>query len=314
MSGCFEVKYGDCRVTCTVEQGCPANLTCLVEQGAGLCAPPGTTTCHPQQHLDAATDRADAGEAGLEAEAGAAGPPLMLCHNGSCLTLPETIRKNLVLLLWPSNLPALGSPVSVWADQSGQGNDAHALYPTAPPHVIPNGVQLDSTQLGSGFVVANSPSLDFGPGDFAVIVAAGLSSSASPVSFFRKSDGARTNSRQISIDWVLSTSIAGQPQGAVNDTLIFTTANIAQPSVGAYTLQRATNHVELHLNGAVLGSSDLPAGGSTTNAADAFVGVRNMFGSPADSIEAVIAIRGSVGSSDLNAVESFLKTLFARAP
>ena len=104
-------------------------------------------------------------------------PPEVLCHNGNCLPLPAEVRANMVLLLWPSNLPAVGSPVDVWPDQSGQGNDAHALYPTALPHVIPNGVQLDASQRGSGFVVFNSPSLDFGSGDFAVIVVAGLSSS-----------------------------------------------------------------------------------------------------------------------------------------
>ena len=140
LSGCFEVNYGDCRVTCasTPDQGCPGNLVCLVEPGsAGLCAPPNTKTCHPTQHTDAATDVPETHEAGIDAEAGAPIPPSMLCHNGSCLTLPDSIRKNLVLLLWPSNLPSVGSPVSVWADQSGQGNDAHALYPTTPPHVIP---------------------------------------------------------------------------------------------------------------------------------------------------------------------------------
>ena len=144
------------------------------------------------------------------------------------------------------------------------------LYPTAPPHVIADGVQLDPNQLGSGFVVGNSPSLDFGSGDFAVIVVGGLSSGATPVTFFRKSDGARTNSRQISIDWVLSSSAAGQPEGAVDDTVVSTDWTSRSPRSAPTPSSELTDHVELHLNGTVLGSADLPTpGASTSNAADA---------------------------------------------
>lgn len=325
LSGCFEVNYGNCRITCTTQEGygCPAGLTCLIESGAtGLCAPPGTKTCPTGSNTDAAPDRPDAREAGTDArdagpdaEAGASLPPPTLCHNGSCLTLPDSIRKNLVLLLWPSNLPPVGSPVSVWQDQSGQGNDAHALYPSAPPHVIPSGVQLDQTQPGTGFVVGNSPSLDFGAGDFAIIVVGGLSSTTARVSFFRKSDGARTNIHQISIDWVVPPSLVGAPQGAVNDTVVSTDAIISQPSVGAYTLQRAADHLELHLNGTVLASSDLSTpGASTTSAADVFVGVGSLSGEPAASVEAVMAIRASPDSVDLKMVERFLRSVFATAP
>ena len=266
----------------------------------------------PSDSPDAGSDAMDGGSDGDGSDG--SGPPTVLCHNGSCLPLPPTIRANLVLLLWPSNLPSIGSPVSVWADQSGQGNDAHALYPSALPHVIPDGVKLDPTQLGSGFVVANSPSLDFGSGDFAIIAVAGLSSSATRVSLFQKSDGVRENSRQISIDWALSSSDMGRPQGTVNDTVVVTDRVVPQPSVGAYALQRASNRIELHLNGSVLGGADLPQGISTTNAANVYVGVTNLLGSPADSIEAVIAIRGPIGASDLNDLESFLRTLFATPP
>ncbi len=264
---------------------------------------------------DAGLDRMDAG--GTDAEAGMSGPPSMLCHNGKCLTLPEDVRSNLVLLLWPSNLPAVGSPVSVWADQSGQANDAHALSTTARPQVIPDGVQLDSTQSGAGFVVANSPSLDFGSGDFAVIVVAGLSSSTTPRTFFRKSDSARTNSQQISIDWVLSSTssaLTGRPQGVVDDTTVLATMDVSQPSVEAYTLYRSANNLELRLNEAVLGTGDLPIPGlSTTNPEDLYLGVSGMFGSPVDSIEAVVAIHGSIGSTELTRLEVFLRTVFMQS-
>ncbi len=278
-----------------------------------MCSP-GVTLCGDASVgvTDAGVDRMDAG--GTDAEAGTSGPPSMLCHNGTCLTLPQDVRSNLVLLLWPSNLPAVGSPVSIWADQSGQANDAHALSTTALPHVIADGVQLDSTQSGAGFVVVNRPSLDFGSGDFAVIVVAGLSSSTTPVTLLKKSDGLRTNSSQIAIDWVLSSAAAGQLQGAVDDTVIPAAMDISQPSVEAYGLWRSTDHVELQLNGVTVGKADLPTPGLTTsNPANLYLGVGNMFSTPADSIEALIAIRGTVGSTELSQLGDFLRTVFMKS-
>jgi hypothetical protein len=321
ISGCFNPNYGNCRLTCDNDKDCPGNLTCVKEDvtGRGFCAT--TETC-PAPKTDAGadagamdaggddgTDAMDGGDGGDGPDGETLGPPGEICHNGNCFTLPPAVRANLVLLLWPSNLPTVGSPVDIWLDQSGQGNDATAAYPSAPPHVIANGVHLDASQRGSGFEVRNSPTLDFGSGDFVVIVVAGLSSSTKPVSFFRKSDGARDPSHQISIDWVLAPP-TGRPQGTVNDTLAETTAEIAQPSVGVYTLQRATDRIELHLNGTVLGSANLPAGASTSNAANVFVGVTGIVGSPADSIAAVIAIREAIDASHLAQLEAFLRMLF----
>jgi hypothetical protein len=331
LAGCFQLdvdKAESCRLLCSPSGECPGDFKCLGDptKGQGLCASPETEMCQPitgggmdagADHLgaggtDASVDQTDAG--GNDAEAGTSGPPSMLCHNGNCLTLPPDVRANLVLLLWPSNLPPVGATVTTWADQSGQGNDAHAVYPNFPPHVISDGVQLDSTQLGTGFVVANGSSLDFGSGDFAVIVVAGLSSSTTPLSFFKKSDGARTNSLQISIDWVLSSALVGQPQGVVDDTLVPASADVSQPSVEAYTLYRSTDHLELRLNETLLGSADLPMPGlSTTNPEDLYLGVNGMFGSPADSIEAVVAIRGSIESTELTQLEVFLRTVFMQS-
>jgi hypothetical protein len=341
LAGCFQLnvdKNDSCRLLCSPSGGCPGSFKCLVDPNTrqGLCASPETSMCQPLtggggmggsvdrmdaggtagsvDRMDASADRTDGG--GTDAEAGTSGPPSMLCHNGSCLSLPPDVQANLVLLLWPSNLPAVGATVPVWADQSGQGNDAHALAPKALPVVIPDGVHLDPTQVGTGFVVVNSPSLDFGSGDFAVIVVAGLSSSTTPLSFFRKSEGART-SQQISLDWILSSTssaVTGQPQGVVDGTTVPASTDISQPSVAAYALYRSTDQVELHVNGVVLGSSDLPTPGlSTTNAADLYLGVNGMVGSPADSIEAVVAIRGSIGSTELNQLEGFMRDVFAKS-
>jgi len=319
ISGCFNPSYSNCHFTCVTDENCPGSLKC-VDNGTGLrlCAQAGTMTCAPN-NTDAGADTgamdADGGDGPDGADAETSGPPEVLCHNGKCFALSPEVRAKLVLLLWPSNLPGVGSPVDVWRDQSGQGNDAHALYETALPQVIANGVHLDPNQVGSGFVVANSLSLDFGSGDFTVIVVAGLASSTAPVTFFQKWDGARQNSRRITIDWVLSSVTAGRPHGALNDTPLLTDSDLPQPSVGAYALRRATDRVELRLNEALLGSADLPTPGlSTTNSNDVYLGVSGFNGRPADSLAAVIAIRSAIAPTDLNELQSFLRINFASSP
>lgn len=318
ISGCFDVNYGNCRITCSATESCPRTLVCVRESGAenGLCAPPGTSRCAIVHEPDASVDAGMPDAGGGEGDASTdAGTPTTLCHNGACFALSESVRTNLVLLLWPSNLPELDAPVSVWADQSGRGNNALALYPSAPPHVIAGGVRLDPNQLGSGFIVGDSASMDFGSEDFAVIVVAGLTSSANPVSFFRQSDGARMNARQISLDWVLSSASTGRPQGTVNDTRVMTGMDLSVPAVRAYTLRRTTDHLEVSVNEVIVASSDLPVpGASTTSSAEAFIGVGGYFGSPVDSVQAVIAVRGPISSTELNQLQAFLRTSFATGP
>ncbi len=230
--GCFQLTPKDCQILCNQNAGCPGNLQCVTQPGSGLdyglCVSPGNS-CPPLTPIsDAGMNSMDSGTS--DAEAGRPGPPTMLCHNGSCFTLPDAVRSKVVLLLWPSNLPTVGSTVSVWADQSGQGNDAHALDSAALPTVIPDGVHLDPSQLGTGFVVLNNPSLDFGSGDFAVIIVSGLSSSPPfLVTLLGKSDRARTNSRQIAIDWQQASAQTGHPRGAVDDTLLSASTESLNP-------------------------------------------------------------------------------------
>ena len=82
--------------------------------------------------------------------------------------------------------------------------------------------------------------------------------------------------------------------------------------MGVYTLWRATDRLEIHYNGVIFGRTNLSTPGeSTSNAADVYIGVTNVIGFPVDSIEAVIAIRGSIGSTHLEQLEGFLLTLFA---
>src|SRR5439155_23325101 len=57
-------------------------------------------------------------------------PPAQMCPNGHCLDLSQlsvAARSGLVLWLDTSNLGSIGSEVSVWCDQSGNGNDAYSF-------------------------------------------------------------------------------------------------------------------------------------------------------------------------------------------
>lgn len=262
-------------------------------------------TCPPPE---AGTGGIDAGGPDGGSDAGGTLPPTSLCHTGPCFPLTDAIRSNLVLLLWPSNLPAIGSKISVWADQSGQGNDARAL--ATLPQVTSNGVQLASDP-GSGFWVLDSPSLDLAAGDFTVIVVAGLISNPLNSTFFEKADGARTNSRKVALWWTLSSPSAGGPEGFVDDTQLVSPIDTPQPSIGIYALRRTADHVELSLNGTTLASADLPAGTSTTNSDDVYIGVADTVTTPVDSVEAVIVLRGATATDDLNGLESFLAAQFS---
>ena len=334
-AGCFNVKYGHCRITCSDTELCPSSLECIKELGAatGLCAARGTQTleCFPDS-TDAGTnaDAMDASDAmdgsdesdgsdamdGSDVDAEPPLPPKVLCREDDCLELSEALRANLVLLLWPSNLPPVGSRVPFWYDQSGQNNHARALYASYQPIVTSNGVKLETTRPGSGFFVDNSPSLDFGAGDFAVIVVAGLAFNNQYVGLFTKSDGARPPAqRQVTLDFTLSPGsvTSGRPQALVNDKSIDALFDTPQPSVAVYGVQRVVDHVELRLNGMALNHTDLDSGVSTTNNAGVYLGTGGLEGYVADSISAVVAVRGPISSTDLNALESFLWRNFVRA-
>jgi hypothetical protein len=300
LAGCFQINTVEsCQLLCTPGVACPNDMTCLPQPGLqqGLCVDSNVRMCAPLQSMDGGTD---------------ASAPAMLAHNGQSFTLPPDIRDNLVLLLWPDNLPPdLGAPVPVWHDQSGHGNDAQPVYPTAPPHVIADGVQLDPSQVGSGFEVQNSPSLDLGSGDFSVIVVAGIPAGIQTVTLFSKADGVASGSRKITIRYTPATLSTGLPQGFLDDKEIEAATVVSQPSVRVYGLRRVGDHVELRSNGGTLASDDVPAGISTTNSESAYLGTASPAGYTVDSLEAAFVVRGSTTTDNLNALESFLTTVFS---
>ncbi|MEP6652543.1 MAG: hypothetical protein ABJA82_04240 [Myxococcales bacterium] len=218
-------------------------------------------------------------------------------------------------MLWPSNLPALGSAVSVWPDLSGKGNDAKALNPEALPAVVADGVKLIPGQPGAGFAIENGASLDFAAEDFVVVVVSGLKT-AMPATFFLKSDLNRDNPRQIALASAVSSDpTVRRPQGRVNATTINAGVDLPQPSVNVYALRRTDNHEELRVNGVVLGSGNLAnATESTTNADGIFLGVSSPSSPAVDTLEGAFAMKGAINSGDLSDLETFLRLTLSSAP
>lgn len=241
-------------------------------------------------------------------------PTDMVCHNGSCVSFSDATRANLILLLWPSTLPALGSPVPIWLDLSGKGNDAYALDPSALPTVIEDGVRLAADSPGGGFRVANNSSVDFAAEDFVVLVVAGVETSM-PSTFFAKADGDRVNPRRITLDWsIFAPTGTTRPEARVNSTTVTAGSEIVLP-VNVYAVRRTSGHVELRVNGAVWGSADLDdAQESTTNAQDIFIGVPSEDAFSVNTLQAVLALRGTFSNSDLEDIEMELRNAFLGAP
>lgn len=306
--GCFELNYPSCRIRCNVGESCPRGLQCVSS---------ATSTDH---FCNVTADICDSPVPGTDAsvpnkDASAGGPPQEICHRGSCLTLPDAIRSNLVLLLWPSNLPALGSPVSVWPDLSGKGNDAKPANPDASPTVTEDGVKLAPDRPGAGFVVANSSSLDLAAEDFSMLVVSGLETGM-PATFFSKSDQNRADPRQVVLQWVFTgDGMAQRPRAIINATTVDAQEDIPLPSVNVYTLRRTGGRMELRVNSVVLGSADLrnPVE-STSNAEDLFLGVVSAQGRPVGSLQATFAVKGSLSGTDLATLERFLHSTFQPTP
>jgi hypothetical protein len=63
------------------------------------------------------------------------------------------------------------------------------------------------------------------------------------------------------------------------------------------------------LNAGVLAGADLPAGTSTTNSENIFLGTKALGTYAADTLAAALIVRGSIETNDLDSLESFL-TLF----
>ena len=214
ISGCFNVRLRPLPHHMRDDDDCPGGLTCVMEQrdrSDGLCAPPGTTTCPlrasrtpapmPTRWMRAATtaptrwmavsDGADGADAGPRSPGGAL-PQRKLLHppTGG----PREPGPPALAVEPPGRRfagPRLARPV-----RPGQRR-ARRSIPTPSPTSSPTASSSTPARWAAGFYVVNSPSLDFGSGDFAVIVVAGLSSSTTSGVVVPKVGRCRENSRRV---------------------------------------------------------------------------------------------------------------------
>ncbi len=115
---------------------------------------------------------------------GAEGKPEELCIGSECLPLSCPLRRAVVTWLAPHDLPAVGDELVAWRDRSGLGNNAmksgsaRTSFPIVReprPGIDPaleRAVALDETFLF--FAPPRVPSLSFGRKDFLVLVSASL--------------------------------------------------------------------------------------------------------------------------------------------
>ena len=299
---CFSPVYDpDCKISCNLSNGphaCPGNLHCVAVEGSPaqtFCAAPETATCSAAPVSNSA--------------------PRILSYHGMDLTLPEAIRSQLVLLLWPSSLPPVDAPVARWLDQSGHNNDAIANRDDSLPHVIDSGGVRFSPTFGAGFQIPDDPTLAFKADDLAVIVVAGVAT-IMPVTIFRKSDRNAAMPRQVSLDWAFVPDVdAPRAQATFNATSVLSSLVMVPPVVAVYTMWRHAGHLELRVNGTVFGSADLPGEqDSVENSESVFIGMNSETGTPIDTVGAVVVVRGRIDVGDLVMVETFASQVFATVP
>jgi len=310
ISGCFKPEQ-DCHVQCDdVDPTCPDGFTCVIDRaGKHVCAAPGDTTCAAPQPGDG-DGGSDITPLDLRQP-----PPTEICLAGPCFPIPQAVRDQLVLLLDPSTLPAIGQGVTSWMDRSGYANHAWIVDPSVVPVSNGRGVTLGTTHA-AGFMVANAPTLNLGTEDFVVLVEATSTSLNTISEFFFKSNISRPAAvHQIEIAWLYPTT-DNRPtvEGGINDATIFPAPGSVVPPERLITLRRSGTQLALRLNGAEVGTSAVTPGDSVDNDSDLFLGIPSPYGISVDGLGFVMVIHGPVATADLVRLESFLKTSFNLAP
>jgi len=312
LPACFNPALS-CRLLCGDHGSCPAGLTCQVVSNTPVCVAHGDT-CPASEDAGSNDDTAtDSLSADAVAEAHPA--PTDICTDQThCIHLSPAVQSGLVLWLDPSNLPTLKDAVTVWPDRSGQGNDARASAMNVPPTSIMNGVAFAKDSFGAGFTVAAHPSLDFGTGDFLVLVLAAATDGTAGGFYIKTDNNVRTTSHQIVLRWTFDAALnAYQPQALVNDTALAPNAPVAaMAGMTLFGLRRVKNQIEIRVNGSPSGTAALIAPDtSTDDPNDLLLGQLGDVGPSIDSMRAVIAIRGPIDDSDLSGLEDFLAQLQA---
>jgi hypothetical protein len=351
--GCFDPDY-HCRLACGASAGstCPEGFACVTSAAGRVCQASSRPRCTPAAsesgapQADAATADAalvevgpDASSAVVPPEPGDAGPespdaapvPMgdaglrtagevgspTICLRGECLTLTPALQDALVLWLDETGLPAAGLPAEKWLDRSGLGNDVEAADRAAPPLSSGEGVTFVD-RLGAGYVISHRPSLDFGREPFAALVVARLKADV-PGCLLTKDNGQAGDLQgKLAIEWGRRPGVPDlRPSLHVNRAVL-----VAEPRnpVGdgarhLFFAARTENELHLHVDG-------LPAGGplpgvgamNTSTGEPLYVGTCRTFFFPVPGLNAVVLLRGSLPTADLESLQAFLMRRFGIVP
>jgi len=265
----------------------------------------------------------DGGIGGADGGTGGAGggnchdeiePPTMSCWNGHCLTLTETMQIGSVLWLDPSNLGPAGSSTNTWCDQSGDYNDAFALSAGALPKVMPSGgLMLDYGVDGAGLVVPEYPTLDFGAGDFTILMVVGFNHGGIGKTFFLKQNNPPGDfPKQLVMEWLIATPPDFSFVGFVNETEFVSSKPTGAGVERVYGLRRIGDDVQLRVNGNIVNTGTLlTRGASTDSNGNIYLGSRGGLDfETVDTIRAAIMIGGSLTDQEVGALEAWLLAAF----
>jgi hypothetical protein len=315
LGGCFTPEY-HCRIICgPAPNECPNGFTRVADGTQRLCAKDSVANfCPGLAPADAGPEAPPLPDAGVDttpADVPSPGDnPSELCYAGSCLILSAEMRQGLVLWLDPSTLPAKDAPVTLWPDRSREANDAVPVPLQLSPRSLGDGLELEP--MGGGpLLIVHDPSLDFGGGDFTVIIVARLAAFP-PSCLFAKAAFDRTDPRGVVMGWTYATELGRTIYRATINGVALSTpgAGLGDLSPRVFVVRRAQEAIETRVNGDRTAVGVLPVGVSVSTTEGAFLGSCGPTGAPIAVLHAAIAFRGPLPDTDLTRLEAFLKGSF----
>jgi hypothetical protein len=204
--------------------------------------------------------------------------------------------------------------VSVWADQSGNGNDAKqntmSQQPTYGASVINSLPAIHFTAMNKTVMqIVDAATLQWGTGDFLVEVVARYDNAAMSYGMlYWKANG--TGVAVASNDLLAMTT--GFSAGVDINDLVGVNASYNDNTPRNYGFRRTGTTLELRVQGAV-GSSKTEDGGIDVSAASTNVAIGDtVFGNYAldGDIAEIVAVKGSISMQDLGALEAYFKSKY----
>jgi hypothetical protein len=245
------------------------------------------------------------------------------------------------LVLWlngEKDVQTVGAKVTSWHDQSGNSNDAAETRDAAQPSLVQNvmhgrpAVHFTADPQapnGKDLIIAPSSSLGWGPADFLVEVVAQYDNTLQqPDSGAEQAVGYGafyTTITATPIDTATGVGLyANVPpigNSAATTGFLAFAHGIAAPSSGngynnttphTFGMQRTAGNLTARLDGAVVGTQAIPVNADVGSSVGAQLGaIENAATQRLDGdIAEVIAVRGTIATSDLTGLEGYLRSKY----